>query len=284
MSRADSLTTSAQADRRALIKALLLHVGVLGVVLLLPYLHTPPKEEPPRVVEAVLLRRHAQAAGSAPVSAPVTPPITEIPELAPEPIKKIPLSKPAKTPPKVQLPVPKPLPAPKTAPPKPVPEKSVAKPGPVKPIAPVLPKPIIKKQALNISDFDAEMKTLKKQTQQEERDRVQHAVEKSMQASRATANLAIRDKYQSLINQRVVTKWNRPLSAHNGMVTTLRISVLPGGEVANVITLKSSGNSAFDASAEEAVRRSSPLPVPDDVAVFNQYFRVITVNFNPEDL
>ena len=37
-------------------------------------------------------------------------------------------------------------------------------------------------------------------------------------------------------------------------------------------------------SAEEAVRRSSPLPVPDDVAIFNSYFRVLTFRFNPEDL
>lgn len=108
--------------------------------------------------------------------------------------------------------------------------------------------------------------------------------EKASSRARDAANLAIRDKYQRLINQRVVTKWNRPLSARNGMVTTLRITVLPGGEVSNVVTLRSSGDPAFDASAEEAVRRASPLPVPDDVAVFNQYFRVLTFKFNPEDL
>jgi len=179
---------------------------------------------------------------------------------------------------------PKPVPAPKTEVPKTLPVKPVTKPEPAKPVTPALPTPIIKKPVLNTSDFDAEMKALEKQTRDEAQDREQKAIEKSMQASRATANQAIRDKYQSLINQRVVPKWNRPLSARNGMVTTLRISVLPGGEVANVVTIKSSGDSAFDASAEEAVRRSSPLPVPDDVAVFNQYFRVITFKFNPEDL
>jgi colicin import membrane protein len=65
---------------------------------------------------------------------------------------------------------------------------------------------------------------------------------------------------------------------------TLRISVLPGGEVTNVVTVKSSGDPAFDASAEDAVRKANPLPVPDDVTAFNQYFRVITLKFNPEDL
>ncbi len=273
MSRADHLRTATPADHRALIQAVLLHVGVLGVVLLLPYLHDTPKEEPPRVVEAVLVRSHAPAPPKpAPVSEPVTPPVIDMPEPEAEPVKKIP------------LPVPKPAPSPKVVPPTPLPEKTVVKPEPVKPVTPALPKPLIKKQTLNTSEFDAEIKALEKQTQQEELDRAQKSFEKSMQASRATANLAIRDKYQGLINQRVVTKWNRPLSARNGMVTTLRISVLPGGEVAHVITIKSSGNSAFDASAEEAVRRSSPLPVPDDVAVFNQYFRVFIIKFNPEDL
>lgn len=280
MSRADLLV--AAPERRPLIHALLLHVGVLGLVLLLPYLHVPPKVEPPRVVEAVLVRSHAQPAEkSTPVAEPPAPTL-EAPE--PAPVKKAELPEPVKTPPKIPLPVPKTMPAPKTVPAKPVPEKTMAPPEPVKPIKPPLPKPIIKKPVLNTSDFDAEMKALEKQSQQEELERVQKSVEKSMQASRSTANQAIRDKYQSLINQRVVTKWNRPLSARNGMVTTLRISVLPGGEVANVVTIKSSGDAAFDASAEEAVRRSSPLPVPDDVAVFNQYFRVITFKFNPEDL
>ncbi|MDI1302816.1 MAG: cell envelope integrity protein TolA [bacterium] len=286
MSRADHLRAATPADHRALIQAVLLHVGVLGVVLLLPYLHATPKEEPPRVVEAVLVRSHAPA--PAKPAEPVTPPAMEVPAPEPvprpEPVKKAPLPEPVKIPPKIPLPVPKPLPAPRVEPAKAVPEKAVTKPEPVKPVVPAVPKPLIKKQALNTSALDAEMKALEKQTQQEEVDRAQKSFEKSMQASRATANLAIRDKYQGLINQRVVTKWNRPLSARNGMVTTLRVSVLPGGEVANVMTSKSSGNSAFDASAEEAVRRSSPLPVPDDVAVFNQYFRVITIKFNPEDL
>jgi len=280
MSRADHRPAALPADHHALILAVLLHVGVLGVVLLLPYLHTPPREEPPRVVEAVLVRSHAPAPPKpAALAEPVTPPAIEAP--APDPV---PRPEPIKIPPKIPLPVPKPVPSPKAVPPKPLPEKTVAKPEPVKPVVPALPKPLIKKQALNTSEFDAEMKALKKQTQQEEVDRVQKSFDKSMQASRITANLAIRDKYQGLINQRVVTKWNRPLSARNGMVTTLRVSVLPGGEVANVIPIKSSGDSAFDASAVEAVYRSTPLPVPDDVAVFNQYFRVITIKFNPEDL
>jgi colicin import membrane protein len=94
----------------------------------------------------------------------------------------------------------------------------------------------------------------------------------------------LREKHERLIRQRVITKWNRPLSARHGMVTTLRITVLPGGEVSNVVTVRSSGDASFDASAEEAVRRSSPLPVPDDVAIFNSYFRVLTFRFNPEDL
>lgn len=268
----------APVERRALRNSLLLHIGVLGLILLLPYLHQPPKVEPPRVVEAVLVRANAPAAKPAVEKpAPAPEPVVETPEPPPlVPPRKI-QPEPVKPLPEIALPKPTPKVVEKNS----LPEKPVAKPEPAK----ALPaKPVIKPPRLNTSALDKEMQDLQREMQDAEAEHLKLNAEKSMAASRANANLAIRDKYQQLINQRVVTKWNRPLSARNGMVTTLRINVLPGGEVSNVITVKSSGDSAFDASAEEAVRKSSPLPVPDDVAVFNQYFRVITVKFNPEDL
>ena len=125
---------------------------------------------------------------------------------------------------------------------------------------------------------------MKAQQMKADAEQAQRSAAAAAANARDAANQALREKHTRLIRQRVITKWNRPLSAQHGMVTTLRITVLPGGEVSNVITVKSSGDAAFDASAEEAVRRSSPLPVPDDVAVFNSYFRVITFRFNPEDI
>lgn len=281
------LVPAAAPARGALKKSLLLHVGVLGLVLLLPYLHVPPKVEPPRVVEAVLV------SGKTPTPAPV--PVKPVPAPEPEPQPE-PKPEPKPQPKPEPLPVPKikvpdaVKPQPKIALPKvdekkPLPEKVTPKAEPKpEPVKPAPPKPLIKPQQLKADDFEAEIKALKQQSQKEEADRLAHEADKAMANARSSANQAIRDKYERLINQRVQTKWNRPLSARRGMVVTLRISVLPGGEVTNVVTVKSSGDPAFDASAEDAVRKANPLPVPDDVTAFNQYFRVITLKFNPEDL
>lgn len=272
MFRAD--TTLPGPGRHALRQSILLHTGVLGLIILLPYLHRPPEVLPPRMVEAVLVRPGVPAPEPTPPP-PAPPRVVEPPRPAPEkhdvpPPREIP---------KIPLPAPKPVEK-KPLPEKP-PEKPVAKPEPARPVP---PKPIIRKPTLDTRELDAEMQAMQKDVQQAELDRLKREAEKSAAAVHATANQAIVGKYMGLIRQRTETKWNRPLSARRGMVTTLRITVLPGGEVANVVTVKSSGDPAFDASAEDAVRKANPLPVPDDASAFNQYFRVITLKFNPEDL
>lgn len=263
-------------NRRALKHSLLLHVGIVVAAVLLPYLHRPPVIEPPRVVEAVLV-----SAASLPRPAPVTPepaPVIEPPPVVPD-IKPVP-DKPV-----LNKPVVKPLPpsVPKVALPPTKPEP--LKPAPVKPVT---PKPAVPKPALNRNAMDEEMRALERemtaQKIKSEAEQAQRDAAKAAASARDAANLALKEKHERLIRQRVITKWNRPLSAKHGMVATLRITVFPGGEVNNVVTVKSSGDAAFDASAEEAVRRSTPLPVPDDIAMFNSYFRVITFKFSPEDM
>ncbi len=46
------------------------------------------------------------------------------------------------------------------------------------------------------------------------------------------------------------------------MSAELRVKLFPGGGVAVVSVVRSSGNEAFDRSAERAVMRAEPLPVP----------------------
>lgn len=277
MSLPENFLASLSAEnKRSLKYSVLLHVGIVIVAVVLGSLHRIPDVKPPQVVEAVLV-----SASTLPRPAPAKP--EPVPEPAPEPEPEpAPVKMPE--PPKADIkPVEKPLPAtlPKVALPT---EKPVAKPAPAKP-APAKP-------SLNRSALDEEMRALEREMQREmtaqhmkaDAERAQREAAAQAASARDAANQALREKYERLINQRVITKWNRPLSARRGMVTVLRITVLPGGEVTNVITVKSSGNPAFDASAEDAVNRSSPLPVPDDIAVFNSYFRVFSLRFNPEDI
>lgn len=90
--------------------------------------------------------------------------------------------------------------------------------------------------------------------------------------------------YEADLMARIVSQWSRPPSARNGMSCDLRLALVPTGELVSVTLVRSSGNAAFDRSAELAVRRAAPFQVPEDPAVFDAYFRSVTVTFSPNDL
>jgi colicin import membrane protein len=83
---------------------------------------------------------------------------------------------------------------------------------------------------------------------------------------------------------RIEQHWSRPPSARNDMEAELRIALVPTGELVSVDVVRSSGNAAFDRSAEVAVRQAAPFRVPDDPTLFESRFRNLTILFKPEDL
>lgn len=90
--------------------------------------------------------------------------------------------------------------------------------------------------------------------------------------------------YRQLIYQRIVANWSRPPSARNGMETLLQVELVPTGAVVSVSVIESSGNAAFDRSAEAAVRKARKFEVPQESVPFERNFRRFTVLFRPEDL
>jgi len=84
------------------------------------------------------------------------------------------------------------------------------------------------------------------------------------------------------IQHKVNSKWIRPLSSVKGLRCTIRVKLLPTGDVMDAQVIKGSGDSAFDNSAENAVRKASPLPVPKSRTLFGKNFRTFTFNFNPK--
>jgi colicin import membrane protein len=86
------------------------------------------------------------------------------------------------------------------------------------------------------------------------------------------------------IYQVIVLNWSRPPSARNGMETRLMVELVPTGDVVGVTVVASSGNEAFDRSAEQAVRKAGKFSVPKDSSLFEKYFRRFPVLFKPEDL
>ena len=95
--------------------------------------------------------------------------------------------------------------------------------------------------------------------------------------------------YSSYINDRVSNNWSRPSSARRGMVVELAIQLVPTGRVVAVTVVKSSGNEAFDHSAERAVRKVDRFEkiaelAKQDLALFDREFRRFLLVFNPKDL
>ncbi len=88
-------------------------------------------------------------------------------------------------------------------------------------------------------------------------------------------------RHEDMIRQRVMRNWARPESARQGMECTLLVRVVPGGAVLSTQLVQSSGNAIFDRSAENAVNKASPLPVPDDKSMF-EHFREFRFRFRPE--
>ena len=88
-----------------------------------------------------------------------------------------------------------------------------------------------------------------------------------------------RIEYIAQIKDKIERNWLRPPGTASGLKCVVRVSQLPGGDVVQVDIQTGSGNVAFDRSVEEAVLRSSPLPVPKDPSLFD---RDIVITFEPE--
>ena len=88
-----------------------------------------------------------------------------------------------------------------------------------------------------------------------------------------------RMKYIAQIKDKIERNWLRPPGTASGLKCVVRVSQIPGGEVVQAEIRTSSGNVAFDRSVEDAVLRSSPLPVPKDPSLFDRH---VTITFEPE--
>lgn len=90
--------------------------------------------------------------------------------------------------------------------------------------------------------------------------------------------------YHAAIYDLVRRNWSRPPSARTGMSARLQVELIPTGEVVAVTIVESSGSSAFDRSAEIAVRQAKRFEVPKENALFERHFRRFYILFKPEDL
>ena len=174
----------------------------------------------------------------------------------------------------------------------------------------ILQKNLLMEQAKEIAELKNERqkykKNINKQRQQEIqknlRDQIlaeqkQLAREQSQAKARAQAQAQAQaqeqahghrlqgevDKYKALILQAISSQWIIPEGVDSKSVCRLLINVAPGGVVLNVQLVSSSGNLALDRSAQAAVLKASPLPVPEDVSLFDRV-RTINLTVRPEGM
>lgn len=121
--------------------------------------------------------------------------------------------------------------------------------------------------------------------QEAERRRQQEAAEAAaLEAARTELELV--QSATALIQMAVQQVWNRPPSARNGMRAILQIRMLPTGELLDARITESSGDPAFDRSAENAAYSAAPFTELQSlpINVFNANFRTLSLIFQPEDL
>ncbi|MCY3621804.1 MAG: cell envelope integrity protein TolA [Gammaproteobacteria bacterium] len=174
------------------------------------------------------------------------------------------------------VPKPEPTPAPQGAPPpEPKPQPTPTPAAPVE--QPPKPDPEEARRA---------------QEERERRDRLQELSEQSTQLALAEELADLRDleadaetmSYAEGIQRAIIQAWSRPPSARLGMQARLRVDLVPSGDLLSVTLIESSGNPAFDRSAEQAVRRVERFDVPKESRLFEKKFRRFTLLFKPEDL
>jgi colicin import membrane protein len=181
-------------------------------------------------------------------------------------------------------PKPKPKPKPVAKKPQPKPKPEVKKPEP-KPA--VKPKP---KPAPTVAAKPEPKPQPKSEPKPEPRitpDELARLMEQELAQSQpdaATGEMSA--SFISLIQQTVINYWSRPPSARNGMEAELQIQLIPTGEVVSVTVIRSSGNSAFDRSAINAVEKAGAFPELQQLpnGEFEKTFRRFRLLFKPEDL
>jgi colicin import membrane protein len=107
------------------------------------------------------------------------------------------------------------------------------------------------------------------------------------EAEKARAEVAARrqtevDKYINDIRLKIRSKANIPDTVTGNPEVHLRLRILPGGEVLDATVTKSSGNRAYDAAIERAIRSAQPLPVPPPDSELFPQFRDLNLNIRHE--
>ena len=271
-------------------------------------------EPPPKPVEAKkpeLPKPAAEAPKPKPVAEAKPPPKPEPPVAQPKPVEKPPVAqkpaaqKPAEAAAKPAKPEAKAEAKPKPAPPVP-PAKSVAaapkvdtKP-PAKPVDPAADRDdainaAIQKRAAEANQKDAGAKATDQRIAAAVQKRAEQLAKGGSGAAGVGGPIATGPGtgvggtptdmqyvlYEGRMRERIKNAWAWT-GANRSLIVIVQFNITPEGEIRNVRTIQSSGDTSYDASAERAVRAVNPLErVPEK---YRDAFATVELTFRASDL
>jgi len=201
----------------------------------------------------------------------------------------------------VQAKPPRPPDPPKAEPPRPEPPKPVVKPEPPRPDPAIAEKLEREKRERDRREKLDQEKKLKAEREKQDRlekqkqddakkkreddkrrvdaERARLDADKAREAASAQKKTEF-DGFVDKIRQRIKSKANVPETVKGNPRVQVRIKILPGGDVLEVTVVRSSGNPAYDAAIERAIRSAQPLPVPAPNSELFPQFRDLILNID----
>jgi len=138
-----------------------------------------------------------------------------------------------------------------------------------------------------LAKLKAEADAKKKAEENARKEALQAAMAQEEAQRQAQAKAAAEKAAQTWVNRyfrpRVEQAWLRPPSSDAGMSCKIQVRLQADGRVSSVNASCSGGDAAFERSAEAAVRKAAPFPMPPDALVAEQLLgQVVAFRFSPE--
>jgi colicin import membrane protein len=103
---------------------------------------------------------------------------------------------------------------------------------------------------------------------------------KAAEAAAARARAKAEGEYVAKIRSKVLGNIIMASEISGNPEAVFSVTQMPTGEILDIKPVRSSGNKAYDDAVERAIRKSSPLPKPDQPELFQ---RQLTLKFRPQD-
>ena len=127
---------------------------------------------------------------------------------------------------------------------------------------------------------DIETKRLAELEKQKQAEIAKAAEKKAQSLALAQRQAGEVNKYKALILNAIRDRWILPEHIDPGLSSQFAIRLAPTGAVLDVRLTRSSGDPILDRTAQAAIYKASPLPVPVDPVTFG-LFREISLTVRP---